>query len=112
MGWNGQYAFKDGRGGGLYDNYGYVYGPKLNQRDPSTKSGFVEIPQYNSPIDPATGNLIPLPWITRSQSNLQKFLNNEFLTTNNISLSGKTDLADYRISFTHLYQQGQVPNTH
>ena len=112
MGWAGQYSFLDGRGGGLYDDYGYVYGPKLNQKDPTTQSGFVEIPQFNSPIDPATGQRVPLPWITRSQSNLEKFLRNELLTTNNISIAGKSDYGDYRVSLTHLYQQGQVPNTH
>jgi TonB-linked SusC/RagA family outer membrane protein len=111
MGWNGQYAYKDGRGGGLYDDYGYVYGPKLNVPDASTASGFVELPQYNSPIDPNTGEPVPLPWITRSQSNLKKFLRNEFLTTDNISIAGKNDRGDYRISFTHFYQKGQVPNT-
>jgi len=104
MGWAGQYSYLDGRGGGLYDDYGYVYGPKLNQG--------VDIPQYNSPIDPATGLPTPLPWITRSSSNLKKFLRNEFLTTNNISIAGKNDKGEYRISFTHLYQMGQVPNTH
>ncbi len=112
MGWAGQYGFVDGRGGGLYDDYGYVYGPKLNQKDPSTASGYVEIPQFNSPIDPATGQRVPLPWITRSTSNLEKFLRNELLTTNNISIAGKSDYGDYRVSLTHLYQQGQVPNTH
>ncbi len=112
MGWSGQYSFLDGRGGGLYDDYGYVYGPKLNQKDPSTASGFVEIPQFNSPIDPATGQRVPLPWVTRSTSNLEKFLRNEMLTTNNISISGKSDNGDYRVSLTHLYQMGQVPNTH
>jgi TonB-linked SusC/RagA family outer membrane protein len=111
MGWNGEYAYKDGRGGGLYDDYGYVYGPKLNVPDPSTPSGFVELPQHNSPIDPNTGEPVALPWITRSQSNLKKFLRNEFLTTNNISVAGKSDRGDYRISFTHFYQKGQVPNT-
>jgi TonB-linked SusC/RagA family outer membrane protein len=112
MGWAGQYAFKDGRGGGLYDDYGYVYGPKLNQPDPNTASGFVELPQWNSPIDPATGERVPLPWITRSESNLKKFLRNQLLTTNNISIAGKHENGDYRISLTHLYQKGQVPNTH
>lgn len=112
MGWNGQYAYKDGRGGGLYDDYGYVYGPKLNQPDPSTPSGFVELPQFNSPIDPVTGDPVPLPWITRSESNLKKFLRNQLLTTNNISIAGKHENGDYRISLTHLYQKGQVPNTH
>lgn len=112
MGWAGQYSYKDGRGGGLYDDYGYVYGPKLNQPDPNTESGFVELPQWNSPIDPNTGEPVPLPWITRSQSNLKKFLRNQMLTTNNISIAGKNDNGDYRISLTHLYQKGQVPNTH
>ncbi|UKJ06813.1 SusC/RagA family TonB-linked outer membrane protein [Solitalea lacus] len=111
MGWNGQYAFKDGRGGGTYDDYGYVWGPKLNQKDPNTASGFVEIPQYNSPVDPNTGNLVALPWVTRSQSNLEKFLRNELLNTTNFSLAGKTDRSDYRISLSHVYQRGQVPNT-
>ncbi len=111
MGWNGQYSFVDGRGGGLYDDYGYVYGPKLNQPDPGTPSGFVEITQWNSPRDPVTGELVPLPWITRSESNLKKFLRNEFLTTDNISIAGKTERSDYRISLSHLYQKGQVPNT-
>ena len=112
MGWAGQYAFVDGRGGGLYDDYGYVYGPKLNQKDPSTASGYVEIPQFNSPIDPATGQRVPLPWITRSESNLKKFLRNEMITSNNVSIAGKSDQGEYRVSLSHLYQMGQVPNTH
>jgi TonB-linked SusC/RagA family outer membrane protein len=111
MGWNGQYAFVDGKGGGTFDDYGYVYGPKLNQPDPTTASGFVEIPQYNSPIDPITGKRVPLPFITRSKANLRKFLRHEMLTTNNVSVAGKTDRGDYRISVSHLYQRGQVPNT-
>ncbi len=111
MGWDGKYAFKDGRGGGTFDDYGYVFGPKLNQPDATTASGFVELPQYNSPIDPATGERVPLPWISRSQSNLKKFLRQEVLTTNNVSVSGKSDAGDYRLSLSHVYQRGQVPNT-
>lgn len=124
MGWSGYYAFIDGRGGGgWYDNYGYVWGPRLNQKDPSTASGFMEVPQYNSPYDPNQlfefhqggytdySHYKPMPWVTRSQSNLKKFLHNELLSTTNVSISGKTDKSDYRISASHLYQQGQVPNT-
>ncbi len=111
MGWNGQYAFKDGKGGGLFDDYGYVYGPKLNQPDPTTASGFVELPQWNSPRDPVTGELVPLPWISRSSSNLDKFLRNQFITTNNLSIAGKSERSDYRLSLSHMYQKGQVPNT-
>ncbi len=124
MGWNGYYAYIDGQGGGgWYDNYGYVWGPKLNQKDATTPSGFMEFPQYNSPYDPDQlfefnqngytdySHYKPIPWITRSKSNLQKFLRNELLSTTNVSIAGKTDKSDYRISASHLYQQGQVPNT-
>jgi TonB-linked SusC/RagA family outer membrane protein len=124
MGWNGYYAFIDGRGGGgWYDNYGYVWGPKLNQKDPNSPSGWLEVPQYNSPYDPSqsfqfrqsgyTGysNYKPIPWITRGENNLKNFLNNEMLSTTNLSVAGKSDKGDYRISVTHLYQKGQIPNT-
>ncbi|WP_343538999.1 SusC/RagA family TonB-linked outer membrane protein [Sphingobacterium thalpophilum] len=111
MGFNGKYAFVDGKGGGVNDAYGYVWGPKLNQPDPNTASGFVEIPQYNSPLDPGTGKLTPLPWISRGKNNLNNFLDNGLITTHNVSVAGTTDKSDYRISLSHLYQKGQVPNT-
>ncbi len=111
MGSGGKYSFLDGKGGGTEDGAGYVYGPKLNQADPTTKSGFVEIPQWNSEIDPTTGRPIPLPWITRNGGNLRSFLRNEFLTTDNLSVASKSDIGEYRLSLSHMYQKGQVPNT-
>jgi len=124
MGWNGYYAFINGKGGGgWYDDYGYVWGPKLNVKNSNNPSGFEEYPQYNSPYDPDNlyeftqngyvdySHYKPLPWITRGQNNLKNFLNNEISTTHNVSVSGKTDRSDYRISLSHLYQKGQIPNT-
>jgi hypothetical protein len=124
MGWDGFYGFVDGQGGGgWYDNYGYVWGPKLNQKDPSTASGYVEIPQYNSPYDPnqlytfteggftGQSHYKPMPLITRGKNNLKSFLRTEDLNTINVSVSGKTDKSDYRISVSQLDQKGQVPNT-
>jgi TonB-linked SusC/RagA family outer membrane protein len=124
MGWSGYFAFVDGKGGGgWYDDYGYVWGPKLNVKNNTTSSGFEEYPQYNSPYDPNQlytftqagytdqSHYKPLPGITRGRDNLKNFLNNELLTTHNISIAGKNDIADYRISVTHMYQKGQVPNT-
>ena len=82
-----------------------------------------EYPQYNSPYDPDNlfsftqagytdqSHYKPLPGITRGKDNLKNFLNNELLTTHNISIAGKNENADYRISVTHMYQKGQVPNT-
>ncbi len=111
MGFNGKYAFVDGKGGGVNDAYGYVWGPKLNQKDPATASGFVEIPQYNSVLDPTTNKLVALPWISRGEDNLKNFLNNGMITTHNMSVAGTTEKTDYRISVSHMYQRGQVPNT-
>jgi len=124
MGWNGYYAFINGKGGGgWYDDYGYVWGPKLNVKNAANPSGFEEYPQYNSLYNPDSlfvftqngftdySHYQPLPWITRGQDNLKNFLNNEISTTHNISVSGKTDRSDYRISVSHLYQKGQIPNT-
>lgn len=110
MGYNGQYEYVDGMGGGVQDGTGYAWGPKLNVPDPNTKSGFVERTQYNSPRD-ANGNLIPLPWITRGTNNLGNFLREGYLTMNNLSIAGKNDKGNYRLSLTHQYQQGGVPNT-
>jgi len=124
MGWSGYYAFIDGKGGGgWYDDYGYVWGPKLNVKDNSTESGYAEYPQYNSPYDPDNlyeftqagytdySHYKPLPGITRGANNLKNFLDNELITTNNISFAGRNENADYRVSVTHMYQKGQVPNT-
>jgi TonB-linked SusC/RagA family outer membrane protein len=124
MGWSGYYAFVDGKGGGgWYDDYGYVWGPKLNVANSANPSGFEEYPQYNSPYDPNNlydftqagytdkSHYKPLPGITRGKDNLKNFLDNELISTNNISVSGKNENADYRISLTHMYQKGQIPNT-
>ncbi|HEU0112255.1 MAG TPA: TonB-dependent receptor plug domain-containing protein, partial [Flavisolibacter sp.] len=102
MGWSGYYAFIDGKGGGgWYDDYGYVWGPKLNVPNSNNTSGFEEYPQYNSPYDPDNlfsftqagytdqSHYKPLPGITRGKDNLKNFLNNELLTTHNISIAGK-----------------------
>jgi TonB-linked SusC/RagA family outer membrane protein len=124
MGWSGYYAFIDGKGGdGWYDDYGYVWGPKLNVKNSANASGYEEYPQYNSPYDPdqlfeftqagytGSSHYKPMPWVNKGKDNLKNFLDNEFITTNNITVSGKTDKSDYRMSFTHMYQKGQVPNT-
>lgn len=124
MGWAGYYAFVNGKGGGgWYDDYGYVWGPRLNVPNSTTASGFDEYPQYNSPYDPDNqysftqggftdqSHYKPLPAINRGKNNLKNFLNNELLTTHNVSIAGKNENADYRISLTHMYQKGQVPNT-
>lgn len=70
---NGIYEYIDGSGSGA-EGGGYIWGPRLDQLDSSTPSGFREIVQYNSPIDPNTGERVPIPFISRGKDNVKTFL--------------------------------------
>ena len=107
---NGQYAYVDGSGSGL-EGSGWIWGPKLNQRDPSTPSGFWETTQFNSPVDPATGELVPLPFVSRGKDNVKNFFQTGIISTNNISVSGGSENGTFRVSASNSYQRGIVPNT-
>ncbi|TDB62379.1 SusC/RagA family TonB-linked outer membrane protein [Arundinibacter roseus] len=100
---HGRYAFGDGKGGGLNDgDYDGGWGPKFEGQ---------LIPQYDSPIDPATGERIPTPWVARGKDNLSRFLNPGVLSTNNISISASSEKYNLRFSTSHIFQKGIVPNT-
>lgn len=106
----GKYAFENGSGGGT-EGAGWIWGPKLDQLAPGTPTGFVETPQYNSPVDPATGNKVPLPWISRGKDNVQQFFRTGLISSNNVSLTKAGDNGSFRASVGHIYQKGVVPNT-
>jgi TonB-linked SusC/RagA family outer membrane protein len=110
-GYGGKYSYVDGKGGGIQDGSGWIWGPELDKQDSTTASGFVEIAQYDSPVDSITGQRIPTPWISRGKDNLRNFLETGYITSNNLSISSSTDKSDYRISISHMYQNGMVPNT-
>jgi len=99
---HGRYAFVDGKGGGTNDGDYDIWGPKFEGQ---------LIPQYDSPVDPATGQRKGTPWVARGKDNLKRFIQTGILSTNNISVSAKTDKADLRFSLSHSYQKGIIPNT-
>ena len=107
---NGQYEFVDGKGGGIFDG-DMVWGPKLDVKDPSTPSGYVERIQYNSPIDPVTGERIPLPWISRGKNNMENFLETGIVSSNTLRIATSNDKGELEFSFSHMHQKGQVDNT-
>jgi TonB-linked SusC/RagA family outer membrane protein len=106
---NGQYAYVDGSGGGL-EGGGWIWGPKLDQRDPSTPSGFWETTQYDSPLD-ANGNRIPTPFISRGKDNVKNFFRTGMIQTTNVAVSGGNENSNFRVSVSNIYQKGIVPNT-
>lgn len=99
---HGQYAFVDGKGGGINDGDYDVWGPRFDGQ---------LIPQYDSPIDPATGKRTGTPWIARGKNNLTRFIRPGVLQNTNLSVSAKNERGDFRISGSHGYQRGLVPNT-
>lgn len=109
-GYKGKYAYVDGSGSGT-EGSGWIWGPKLDQRDPNTPSGYYETPQFNSPIDPNTGKLVPLPWISRGKNNVHSFFRTGIISTNNLSVTKSSDKGSFRASASHIYQGGIVPNT-
>ncbi|WP_456867167.1 SusC/RagA family TonB-linked outer membrane protein [Galbibacter sp. BG1] len=106
----GSYAYVNGSGSGT-EGGGWIWGPKLDQLDPTTPSGYFETPQYNSPVNPETGELVPLPFISRGKDNIENFFRTGLIQSNNISVDWGSDKASYRMSIANVYQKGIVPNT-
>jgi TonB-linked SusC/RagA family outer membrane protein len=102
QGSGGQFAFYDGAGGGIADGTDESWGPQLD-------IGLM-IPQFNSPIDPETGERIPTPWVSHPD-NVKDFYETGRTVTNNIALTGGSENMHFRVSFTNLNQKGMVPNT-
>jgi len=99
---HGKYEFVDGKGGGLNDGDYDVWGPHFEGQ---------LIPQYDSPIDAATGKRIGTPWVARGKDNLKRFLETGLLSNNSLSVASSGEKHDLRISASHSYQNGIVPNT-
>jgi len=97
-----QYAFGDGKGGGINDGDYDVWGPALNGQ---------LIPQWNSPIDPVTGVRQATPYKAVGVDNLSRFIQAGLLSTNNLSFSSATDRSNVRMSLSNTNQKGIIPNT-
>lgn len=103
--------FKYSFGNGLYD-----FGPQStvgNQRLPEWGPQFNGqlVRQYDSPYDPVTNTRTPTPYTARGTNNLKNFLQPGLLSTNNIAFAKAGDGYDVRVSYSHSYQKGLVPNT-
>jgi TonB-linked SusC/RagA family outer membrane protein len=109
-GFKGQYTYIDGSGGGP-EGSGWIWGPELDKADPTTASGYFETPQFNSPVDPAIGKLVPLPFLSRGKDNIKDFFRTGIISSNNISITQSSDKGAFRATASHIYQQGVVPNT-
>lgn len=112
---HGRYAFADGKGGGKNDSDYDIWGPRFEGQ---------LIPQYDGVVDPNneyvttwpsgeqhTGNIVPTPWVARGKDNLERFIRDGLINTNNIAVSASGENYDLRFSTSYNYQRGLVPNT-
>jgi TonB-linked SusC/RagA family outer membrane protein len=99
---HGRYSFTDGRGGGLNDGDYDIWGPRFEGQ---------LLPQYDSPLDPATGARTATPWESRGADNLSRFLRPGFQSNNNIAVTTGSEKAQFRYSTSYNYTGGMVPNS-
>jgi TonB-linked SusC/RagA family outer membrane protein len=104
---------------GYGNNFRYAYGNKLYDED----GGFRRtnlwgprfegqlIPQYNSPVDPATGIRQGTPWLAVGADNFKRFVQTGVISTNNVAVSSSGEKYDLRMSVSNNYQRGIYPNT-
>jgi len=103
------YAYNNPKGAFLAGETLYDYGQRLAIWGPRMDGQ--PVVQYNSPYDPATGIWTPTPYLTKGANNLKNFLEAGFLSTNNVSMASSGSNYDIRLSYSHVYQKGQAPNT-
>jgi len=102
QGSGGAFSYYNGKGGGVNDGVDESWGPRLDV-------GLL-IPQWNSPIDPVTGERIATPWVS-APDNIKDFFEVGHSFTHNIAISGASETSNFRLSYTNFDQKGMVPNT-
>lgn len=68
------------------------------------------VPQFDSPIDPATGEVIATPWISRP-NNVKDFYETGITQQHNLALTKGNETANGRLTFGLMDQKGTSPNT-
>ena len=98
----GVYEFGTGAaGGGGKNDFDYsIWGPKFDGR---------LLPQFDSPIDPETGERIPTPWVARGPDNLGNFMETGMLSSNNVTIQSNGDIGSLTLSNTYEYAKASVP---
>lgn len=97
QGYNGQFRYVDGNGGGLFDHYDESWGPPLDGR---------LIEQYNSPL--VNGVRQATPWVPQPD-NIDYFFETGRTLQTNASFAAANDNANVRLSLSRTNQNGMMP---
>ena len=99
QGWNGLFEYVDGQGGGVNDDYDESWGPRLDGR---------LLPQFNSPVDPVTGERQATPWVAHP-NNVRDFFETGRTMNNGASFAASSDRANVRLSLARMDADGMLP---
>jgi len=95
------YYYVDGRNG-VNDGTPSSWGPRLD-------IGLM-LPQFDSPIDPNTGERIATPWVSHP-NNVRDFYETGITSDNSVAFSKSGDLGSLRVYFNDNRVKGTLPNT-
>ncbi|MFC4874041.1 SusC/RagA family TonB-linked outer membrane protein [Negadavirga shengliensis] len=97
-------------------HYRYATGNRVAQLDelssywsgPQLDVGNMAV-QWNSPVD-ENGNRVPME-LRSYPDNMRNFLETGVTSTNSLAISGSSERATYRLSYTNMSHNGMIPNS-
>lgn len=92
-----QHSYSTGQGG-KYTAADFVWGDKM------------DIGRTAVQYDPFTHEWREMPLVSKGKDNFKNFLENSFVTNNNVSISQRGKYGSFRTSLSHVYNKGQYPN--
>jgi TonB-linked SusC/RagA family outer membrane protein len=129
QGGGGQFWYKDGLNGGKNDGVDESFGPRLDYTVqpedivpggklywaveagfPQSAGQILSLPQFDSPVNPTTGEKIPSPWISHPD-NVSGFYETGVTRITSAALSNGGEWGNIRLAFTNSDQTGMTPNT-
>lgn len=123
QGKEGQFSFEDGYGSGTFDGVDESWGPELDGRlikqfDGPTSNGLrggdvhgLSYTLGSQGVDlERRGEITPTPWVHHGDP-VDQFMENGVTQNYNVSLYGSNDDGNFRLSYTHMNNDGILPNT-
>jgi TonB-linked SusC/RagA family outer membrane protein len=99
QGQNGRFAYFDGDGNGVFDEYDESWGPPLDVG--------LMVPQFDSPLNP-DGTRQPTAWVS-APNNVRDFFDLGRSANTSVSVAAATDRINGRFGVSHYDQSGMVP---
>jgi TonB-linked SusC/RagA family outer membrane protein len=124
-----QFWYKDGLNGGLNDGVDESFGPRMDyvvqpedivpggklywaieEGFPQTAGSILKLPQFDSPIDPVTGERVPSPFVSQP-NDIKNYFETGITNITNVALSNSGTWGNMRLSFTNSNEKGMIPAT-